>query len=169
MSDLTPEQQFKKMCDEIYKFCSDHNWGDPFNYSRVKEILMANELGHKVAPKLSGADAYEDSEMTIPVEYKSTVGKNIQATYNGISRQVNWDEQTKYLKEEKICKYKHHYFAKFDNGKIVELYKMTGDKVYEYLIPILKKQFFNENKRKDPRLGATIPKNFIINNSEKLL
>ena len=55
------------------------------------------------------------------------------------------------------------------NGKIVELYKMTGDKVYEYLIPILKKQFFNENKRKDPRLGATIPKNFIINNSEKLL
>ncbi len=170
MSDnFTPQQQFSKLWNEMYKISLDNGWGDPFNYSRGKEIIIANYLGHTVAPELAGADGYEDADMKIPVEYKSTINKSIQATYNGISVQPTWDEQLKYLKEQKICKYKHHYFARFENGKIVELYKITGDKVYEYLIPKLKKQFFNKNKGKDPRLGSTIGKKFIINNSEKLL
>lgn len=166
---LTPKEQFLECWEKMYQICKDNGWGDPFNYSRGKEIIIANYLGHTVAPELAGADGYEDKEMTKPVEYKSTIGKTINATYNGISVQPTWDEQEKYLKEEKICKYKHHYFARFKEGKIVELYKMTGNKVYDFIVPKLKKQYFQQKKGKDPRLGTTIPKNFIINNSEKLL
>ena len=169
MNNITPQKQFQIYWEKMYKICEDNDWGDPFNYSRGKEIIIANYLGHTIAPTLAGADAYEDAEMKIPVEYKSTIAKTIQATYNGISIQPTWDDQLKYLKEEKICKYKHHYYARFEKGKIVELYKMTGDKVYEYIVPKLEKKFFSEKKSKDPRLGTQIPKNFIINNAEKLL
>ena len=48
------------------------------------------------------------------------------------------------MTDHKICKYKNHYIARFENGKIAEMYKMTGDKVYEYLIPKLKIQFENK-------------------------
>ena len=96
------KERFTDLWDEMYKICNKNNWGDPFNYSRGKEIYMANELNHFVAPTLAGADAYEDKEMKIPLEYKSTIQKSISATYNGISVQPTWEEQEKYLKEEKI-------------------------------------------------------------------
>ena len=171
MSDriITPQEEFKQCWDKLYKICNDNNWGDPFNYSRGKEIIMANFLNHTIANSLSGADAYEDKELTIPVEYKSTIAKKIQATYNGISLESTWDDQLKYLKEKKICNYKHHFFARFEQGQIVEMYKMSGDKVYDYIVPKIKKQYFKEKKGKDPRLGTIITTNYIINNAEKLL
>lgn len=164
----SPEKRFSELYDQMYKLCKTTNWKDPFAPGRAREIYMANWLGHTVAPKLSGADGYEDKEMTIPVEYKSTTQKNINATYNGISVQDSWEKQEDYLKNEKICKYKNHYYARFEDGKIAEMYKMSGDKVYDYLVPKLKKQFNKEKKGKDPRLGCQIPKTFIITNAEKL-
>ena len=49
------------------------------------------------------------------------------------------------------------------------MYKMTGEKVYEYLMPRLKKLYEKEKKRKDPRLGTNISKKYIVNNSIKLV
>ena len=142
MSDNLPrEQQYLLLYEKMHILCRNNKWGDPFSYGRGKEIYMAFILGHTISPTLSGADGYEDKELTTPAEYKSTTGNCIKATYNGISVQSTWEEQEKYLKEEKICKYKNHYFARFENGKIAEMYKMTGEKVYEYLIPKLKAQF----------------------------
>ena len=46
---------------------------------------------------------------------------------------------------------------------------MTGDKVYEHIVPKLKMKFEKKKKGKDPRLGASIPEKYIIENSEKLL
>ena len=171
MSDkITPEQEFAILFEKMYELCNNHNWGDPFNYSRGKEIYMANYLKHKVAATLAGPDAFEDDNMKEPTEYKSTIQEQIQATYNGISIQESWEKQIDYLNKEKICKYKNHYYARFSDGKIVELYKMGCEKVMEYLIPRLKKQFEKKNEgKKDPRLGVTIPKGYIVNNSEKLL
>tara|TARA_A100001015_G_scaffold205131_1_gene229341 strand:- start:296 stop:805 length:510 start_codon:yes stop_codon:yes gene_type:complete len=169
MDEKTDKERFSELYQEMYKICNKNNWGDPFSYARGKEIYMANKLGHFISSKFAGADAYEDKEMKVPVEYKSTIQKNISATYNGISLQDTWEEQDKYLKEEKICKYKNHYFARFENGKIIEMYKMTGEKVYEYLMPRLKKLYEKEKKRKDPRLGTNISKKYIVNNSIKLV
>ena len=152
---------FKRMCD----LCKANKWGDPFNYARGKEIHMANILGHKIADTLSGADAEdEDGEC----EYKSTVNKNISATYNGISKHKTIEEQEQYLKTEKICKYTNHYFSRFDeNGNVVEIYKMHCNKVFEYVWEKIKIQFFKTN-RKDPRLGVQIPKKYIIENAIKI-
>jgi len=166
MNNPQARKRYIELYEELHKLCMDNGWGDPFSYARSREIHLANTLNHTISDTLSGADAIdEDGEC----EYKTTVGKNIQATYNGISVQPTWEEQIKYLNEEKICKYKNHYFARYDGSKICEIYKMDCQKVYEGLLPNLKKKFEKENKGKDPRLGYTLNKKFIIKNSIKII
>jgi len=149
-----PEEKYQKLFEKMYQICVENNWGDPFSYARSREIHLAGLLGHKLADDYSGADAYDKDNN--PVEYKSTIGKILTATYNGISVQDTWEEQIKYLKEDKIGKYKHHYYARYHLGKVVEVYRLTADKVLSILLPALKRQFESKNYRKDPRLGFTI-------------
>ena len=159
----TDGQLFNELYKQMYDICRRNNWGDPFSYARAKEIYMANFLKHKVAETYSGPDGIDcDGEC----EYKSTIDKNIKATYNGISVQDTWENQVEYLTKQKIAKYSNHYFARFNEGEIKEIYKMNGNKVLELLLPKLKKQFEKEKKGKDPRLGASLSKNEIKNNSE---
>ena len=103
---MTPEQQtrFKELYEEMYLICGGL---DPFSYARAREIYMAAELNHKVADNYSGEDGLDESGK--PVEYKSTINKKIQGTYNGISVHNTWEEQMKYLKEYKICKYENSF------------------------------------------------------------
>jgi hypothetical protein len=115
---------------------------------------MAILLGHKVAPTYAGADGYEPDGA--PVEYKSTISDKINGTYNGISVHDTWEGQVTYLENEKIGCYKHHYFARYSEDKIVEMWRLDGSKVLELLLPKLQKQYFKEKKGKDPRLGATL-------------
>ena len=167
---MTPEQmeRFKQLYEEMYSLCGG---SDPFSYARAREIYMANWLGHTVAPKLSGADGYEDKEMTIPVEYKSTIAKNINATYNGISVQDTLEEQERYIIEDKIGKYPYHYYARFADGKVVEAWKLTGEKVLEILLPKIKKQYPKKKNgnAKDPRIGVTVSQKEIKENGERIM
>ena len=156
---MTPQQEFAQLFRRMYQICEQQQWGDPFSYARSREIYMANTLGHQIASTLSGADAIdEDGEC----EYKSTINPQIQATYNGISVQPTWEQQLAYLTSDKIGKYKNHYYARYDGANIVELYKMSADKVLDYILPKLHTQYHREKKGKDPRLGVTIPKKYII-------
>jgi len=133
-------------------------YGDPFNYSRAKEIYMSCILRHKIADTYSGADAINRNNEE--VEYKSTISEKINATYNGVSVQKTWREQKKYLEEEKIGCYREHYFARFENNKIAELWKASGEQVLELLLPKFEKQwkrcFEKEKNKKDPRMGVSI-------------
>ena len=61
-AEATPEERFAELFENMYELCIENEWGDPFSYARSREIHMANILGHRVAPTLSGADAYEDNE-----------------------------------------------------------------------------------------------------------
>ena len=164
---MTPEQKFQQLFEEMYSLCGEQGWGDPFSYARSREIHLAGLLGHTVADDYSGADAFDEDGK--PLEYKSTIAKNINGTYNGISVQDTWEEQLKYLNEEKICKYKNHYFARYDGAKICEVYKMECQKVIEGLLPNLKKQFDKARKGKDPRLGYTLNYKYIVANSIKII
>ena len=139
----------------MYAVCERNGWGDPFSYARSREIMMSIVMKQKIAETYSGPDGYDE---TGPAEYKSTTQSNIQGTYNGISVQPTWELQVKYLTEEKIGKYFHHYFARFKDGKIVEVWRLEAIDVLDILIPKLKKQYFSRSLRKDPRLGATITK-----------
>lgn len=150
----SPEQEYKKLYERIAKLCDEQGWGDPFSYARSKEIYAAISLGHNIATTFSGADAInEDGE---EVEYKSTTGKNCKGAYTGISVQSTWAEQERYLREEKIAKYPEHYYNRFEEGKLVESWKMKGVDVYNKLLPKLKKKFSTVLSKKDPRLSANI-------------
>ena len=139
----------------MYAVCERNGWGDPFSYARSREIMMAIVMKQKIADTYSGADGFDDDG---GAEYKSTIQKNIQGAYNGISVQATWEDQVTYLYDEKIGKYKHHYFARFEDGKIVELWCLNAHDVLYILLPKLKKQYHSTSKRKDPRLGATVTK-----------
>ena len=133
--------------------------GDIYSYSRVKEVLIANKLGHTVNTEYSGADGFEPDGR--PAEYKSTVSNKIQATYNGISVQKTWNEQVEYLTKDKIGKYDNHYFARFVGTNIAEIWKLKAQDVLNSLIDKLKGKFDTIRHKKDPRLGYTINSNLI--------
>ena len=150
----------------MYAVCERNGWGDPFSYARSREIMMAIVMKQKIADTYSGADGFDE---TGGAEYKSTIQKNIQGTYNGISVQSTWHEQLIYLDREKIGKYKHHYFARFDGGKIVELWVMDASDVLQILVPKLQKQYHSQSDRKDPRLGASVTKKEIYKRGRCLI
>ena len=95
----TPEIQYQNLYEQLYTLCAEQGWGDPFRYARSREIHMAGILGHRIADDYSGADAFDEEG---GCEYKSTIAKSINATYNGISVQDTWEEQERYLIEDKI-------------------------------------------------------------------
>lgn len=166
---MTPEQKFRKLYEEMFDLCEEHGWGDPFSYARSKEIHMAGLLGHQVSDTLSGADGYDEDG---GCEYKSTIASRINATYNAISVQPTWDEQVRYLREDKIAKYKNHYHARYEGGKVVELWKLSGDDVLEILLPKLRRAWNRMQSgkvSKDPRLGASICKSEIYAYGERLI
>ena len=154
---MTPEQQFQQLFEQMYQLCEEQGWGDPFSYARSREIHLAGILGHKVAETYSGADAVDDDG---ECEYKSTIANSINGTYNGISVQDTWEEQERYLIEEKLGKYANHYIARYDGGKVVEVWKLTGNDVLMILLPKLKKDWGRkiQGKHKDPRLSGSLTK-----------
>lgn len=154
---MTPEQKFQELFEEMYKLCGEQGWGDPFNYSRSREIHLAGILGHIIAKTFSGADAFDKNG---ECEYKSTTAKYINGTYNGISVQGTWEKQESYLIDEKIGKYANHYIARYEGSKVVEVWKLASDDVLMILLPKLKKDWERKivGKHKDPRLAANLTK-----------
>jgi len=151
---VTPEQSYAYHYRAMAKICSEQRWGDPFSYARSKEILAANKLGHKVADKFSGADAFNKKGQ--PVEYKSTIKDTCRGAYTGVSVFKTWEEQVEYLRNEKIAKYPEHYFNRFKGGELVESWVMPGDKVFEILVSKMEGKFPTVLEKKDPRLSANI-------------
>ena len=167
---MSNEEMFKEGWRLMMTACKNGNWGDPFSYARSREIMMAIELGHQVADTLSGADGFDENNK--PVEYKSTIRKSINATYNGISVQTTWIDQLEYLEKEKIGKYKEHYAAKFSDdpeNPIKEMYMMKAESVFTLLKEKLKRQFFDKKDKKDPRLGASLSAKEIKGHGTRIL
>lgn len=151
---MSPEEEYIQLFKRMSQVCDKQGWGDPFSYARSKEIYATCVLGHKVADSFSGADAFNQNGE--PVEYKSTTGKRCKGSYTGISVQNTWEEQKQYLLKEKLAKYPEHYYNRFKDGALVESWKLPGEKVYELLLPKLKKKYPSILQKKDPRLSATI-------------
>ena len=151
---MTPEQEYCKLYERLAQLCEENGLGDPFSYARSKEIYAAFVLGHRVADTFSGGDAVNQNGDE--VEYKSTIGKNCKGSYTGISVQTTWEEQKRYLFEEKLAKYPEHYYNRFSEGKLVESWMMSGQDVYNILTPKLKSKFATVLSKKDPRLSANI-------------
>ena len=151
---MGPEQEYRKLYERMAEICEEQGWGDPFSYARSKEIYAATVLGHTVATTFSGADAFNQANQ--PVEYKSTIAKNCKGSYTGISVQSSWEEQKRYLFEEKLAKYPEHYYNRFNAGKLVESWMMKGDDVYDVLTPKLEAKYPDVLTKKAPRLSANV-------------
>ena len=69
-----------------------------------------------------------------------------------------WEEQERYLKEDKIGKYRNHYYARYEGGKGVEIWKLNAEDVLRIILPKAKKQYPKKRagNAKDPRIGVTI-------------
>ena len=153
---MTPAQEYISLYKKMADLCEQQGWGDPFSYARSKEVLATILLGHTLpGPNVfAGADAINEKGQ--PVEYKSTTGKNCQGAYTGISVFPTWEEQQKYLITKKIGTYPEHYYNRFEDGRLVESWKLSGKDVLSILLPKIHKQFHSDSKRKDPRLRANI-------------
>jgi hypothetical protein len=164
---MDPGQEYIKLYQRMANLCKQQGWGDPFSYARSKEIYAAIELGHEVASTFSGADAF--NEFGYPVEYKSTTGKKAKGSYTGISVQKTWDEQVEYLLKDKIAKYPEHFYNRFEDGKLVECWKLSGTKVLELLLPKLQEKYPTVLTKKDPRLSASISNAMLQKNAKKVI
>lgn len=165
----TAQQQYLDAFRALYEAADALNAGDPMSYARSREIHLACLLGHTVADSYSGADAYEADGT--PVEYKSTIGNTISATYNGISVQPTWEEQEAYLIDHKIGCYPRHYFARYDGAQVAEVWVMDADTVLALLMPKAQKQYATKRngKAKDPRIGVTISSGEIRKHARRLV
>lgn len=168
---MNPVQKFQQLFEDMYQLCEEQGWGDPFSYSRAREIHLASILGHEVANTYYGADAYEVNGVNRkPIEYKTTISKTINATYNGVSVQSTWENQEDYLVEDKLGKYHNHYIARYSGAKIVEIWRLSSDDVLMLLLPKLKRDWERKiaGNHKDPRLSATITNNEIYKYGTRL-
>ena len=153
---MTPAQEYISLYKKMADLCEQQSWGDPFSYARSKEILATILLGHTLpGPNVfAGADAINEKNQ--PVEYKSTTKETCCGQYTGISVHKTWEEQQKYLITKKIGTYPEHYYNRFEDGRLVESWKLSGKDVLSILLPKIHKQFHSDSKRKDPRLRANI-------------
>lgn len=163
------QQRYLDAFAALYEAAEELQAGDPMSYARSREIHLACLLGHTVADSYSGADAYEADGT--PVEYKSTIGNSISATYNGISVQPTWEDQEEYLIEHKIGCYPRHYFARYDGAQVAEVWVMEADTVLSLLLPKAQKQYATKRngKAKDPRIGVTISAGEIRKHARRLV
>ena len=161
--------QYLEAFAALYEAADALNAGDPMSYARSREIHLACLLGHTVADTYSGADAYEADGT--PVEYKSTIGAAISATYNGISVQPTWEEQEAYLIDHKIGCYARHYYARYEGAQIAEVWVLDSDTVLSLLLPKAQKQYATKRngKAKDPRIGVTISAGEIRKHARRLV
>ena len=165
----TAQQQYLDAFAALYEAADALNAGDPMSYARSREIHLACLLGHTVADTYSGADAFEEDGT--PVEYKSTIGKVISATYNGISVQPTWEEQEAYLIDHKIGCYPRHYYARYEGANVAEVWVLDSDDVLALLLPKAQKQYATKRsgKAKDPRIGVTLSAGEIRRHGRRLV
>lgn len=148
----------------LYAKCHKGNFGNIFVPGRLQEIVMSSLLGHTISTTLSGADGYDERG---ECEYKTTTGKNIKGTYKGISIEDTWGKQQAYI--TKKLGDMNHYIGRFDNGLLVEVWKLDGQKVLDILMPRLYKQYHSTKHRKDPRPAVTLCKRDIYKYGERVL
>jgi len=163
------QQRYLDAFAALYAAAEEMNAGDPMSYARSREIHLACLLGHTVADTYSGADAFLPDGT--PVEYKSTIGKAISATYNGISVQPTWEDQEAYLIDHKIGCYPQHFYARYEGATVAEVWVLDSDTVLSLLLPKAQKQYASKRngKAKDPRIGVTLSAGEIRKHGRRLV
>ena len=72
--------------------------------------------------------------------------------------------------KNKIGKYENHYYARYNGGKIAEVWRLRAKDVLSLIMPKIKKQYAKKQKGfgQDPRIGVSIPMRDIITHGERI-
>lgn len=152
---MTPIMKIKAGIKLLLEGAREGGWGDPFASGRLREILLADFLGHELAKTLHEEDA-TDPKTGKKQEYKTTFNyRGFMGRYD-ISTQSNLKEQIEYINKEKIGCYDHVYATFNENYEIVGAFVAKGEDVAKRIIPKIEKKFGKTAgfKRKD--LHATL-------------
>lgn len=126
---------------------------------KFREVVASIQTGCRPSKKKSGADCYygNPGPKEKKAERKSTFDSTIKGSYTGVSKFQTWKEQEEHL-EEKIKGVDRHYFDKFcrHTGILLESYYLSSDKIYDIVMPQVKKQFEDTSPKKDPRPSGTV-------------
>ena len=161
------DKQILETTEKLFELFELGGYGDP-SVNRLREVAAAIKLGHRPAKTNSGPDAFDSDGNAL--EYKSTNQKDCQGSYTGVSNASSWSELDQYLQDKKILPYKYHYYNRFcKRGSLVESWRLTGEKVYEIIMPKLKKQYFSDKVYADPRPSANVSNTEIKKYGEKVL
>ena len=63
-------QDMKEILLSILKWFKKHNIGNPFNYNRAFEFIVAQELGYVLLPVGGGSDAVNPNDPNDTIELK---------------------------------------------------------------------------------------------------
>jgi hypothetical protein len=154
---MTPEHQ--EIYDTWIKLNTLLSKSDlPTDPRKLREVIASLLTGCEVRKEKSGPDCYfTKDEQPQPAERKSTTSHNIKGSYTGQSNQKTWEGQVEYTKK-KVKNMRRHYFDKFcsKTGQLLESWYLTGDQVFDIILPKIEKDFFNPKQRADPRLAASV-------------
>ena len=145
--------------------------GLPTDPRKLREVIASIQTGCIARKEKSGPDCYYmEGAQQQPAERKSTISNNIKGAYTGQSNKNTWNEQVEYTKR-KVKDMKRHYFDRFcaKTGKLEESWYLTGDQVYDIVLPQLRKDYFDPKPKADPRLKASVCMTEIKQNGIKVI
>jgi len=162
------EKQFAKKYEELVQLAQLMEVGDPFGPGRAREIILAGILGHKIGDTLHGIDAQSFCGKKT-YEYKTSLSTTYLTPRYDVSWCDTWENQVEYLKLNKIANHEFHFFASFTIfGEVTAIYKMSGEKVLELLLPKLQRKFYAPKKRSGV-LYASLSEKDLRKHAEKIL
>ena len=164
-----------KILLEVLSWFKLRNLGNPFNYNRAFEFIVAHNLGYVLLPVGGGSDAVNPNDPNDRIELKSTeylgltkTGKEKSHgfTYNGTTKKQTIEEQEEYC-HNKIMRDKYHYWTMtdYENGKLVKTLKIKNSDVWSLIWKKWKDSFYKSATNADGRIGGSISTNDLKKNN----
>ena len=164
-----------KILLEVLSWFKLRNLGNPFNYNRAFEFIVAHNLGYVLLPVGGGSDAVNPNDPNDRIELKSTehlgltkTGKEKSHgfTYNGTTKKQTIEEQEEYC-YNKIMRDKYHYWTMtdYENGKLVKTLKIKNSDVWTLIWKKWKNSFYKSATNADGRIGGSISTNDLKKNN----
>ena len=141
-----------KILMEILSWFKLRNLGNPFNYNRAFEFIVAHNLGYVLLPVGGGSDAVNPNDSNDSIELKGTeyLGltkkskeKSHSFTYNGTTKVQTIEEQEK-LCYKKVMRDEYHYWTivDYDAGKLLKTLKVKNTNVWSLIWTKWKDSFY---------------------------
>ena len=160
-----------KILLEILSWFKLRNLGNPFNYNRAFEFIVAHNLGYILLPVGGGSDGVNPNDPTDTIELKGTeyLGltkrgkeKSHSFTYNGTTKVQTIEEQEK-LCYKKVMRDEYHYWTivDYDAGKLLKTLKVKNTDVWSLIWTKWKDSFYKSATNADGRIGGSISTNLL--------